>query len=67
MTEYALRVDSLGKRYRLGTGHNGHPTLREAIASGVNRIARKRSDRRQHPTGAEFWALQDVSFEVERG
>jgi lipopolysaccharide transport system ATP-binding protein len=67
MTEYALRVDSLGKRYRLGTGLNSHQTLREAIASGVSRVARKRSDRRQHPAGVDFWALRDVSFTVRAG
>ena len=67
MTEYALRVDGLGKRYQLGMAGNSHPTLRDAIASKVKRLLRPQSTPHRHPAGGEFWALRDVSFAVRTG
>ncbi|WP_217921338.1 ABC transporter ATP-binding protein [Miltoncostaea oceani] len=57
----ALRVDGIGKRYRLGEA-NGYRTLREGIASLGRRrrhVARESS--------AEMWALRDVTFDVRSG
>jgi lipopolysaccharide transport system ATP-binding protein len=57
----ALRVDGIGKRYRLGEA-NGYRTLREGIAS-LGR--RRRHVARQ--SSAEMWALRDVTFDVRSG
>jgi ABC-type polysaccharide/polyol phosphate transport system ATPase subunit len=54
----AIEVESLGKRYRLGTDHAGYDTLRNAIA---------RSFKRRPSTEQELWALRDISFSVAEG
>ncbi len=53
----AIRVEGLGKRYRLGAARSDN-NLTEAL-----RAAARRAVRRAPATApAEFWALQDVSF-----
>src|SRR5438105_4754072 len=62
-------MESLGKRYRL-TGPNrarrSYRTLRESVTDGVAALA-KRMRRWQSTAGRDFWALRDVSIEVEPG
>lgn len=58
MGEPAIRVDNLGKQYRLGVGVAHHDTLREALARAV----RSRTDNRD-----AIWALRGVDLQVERG
>jgi lipopolysaccharide transport system ATP-binding protein len=69
----AIRVENLGKRYRLGQTHAG--SVREAISRGWDRLLGRRrvapvappqNGREVDPDGS-FWALKDVSFEVEPG
>jgi lipopolysaccharide transport system ATP-binding protein len=59
----AIRVRNLGKKYRLG-GVEQHYNLREMITHSL-----KTPSRILHPSppAEEFWALKDVSFEVEAG
>lgn len=63
MRELAIRVESLGKRYRIDQRREG--TLREVIQSRLESVTKRRVRR---PTdGGWFWALRDVSFQVEPG
>ena len=65
----AIRVDGLGKRYRLGQTVDLTRTYREALAS-LPRMLRKRlggGTPRDEADAQELWALRDVSFEVEQG
>lgn len=63
MTNIAITVREISKRYRLGASR--HDTLRDRIAFGVGSLLRKnRNDGR--PPG-ELWALRDVSFDIQRG
>lgn len=59
----AIRVEGLGKRYRLAHGEDRaqYRTLRESIMSFVTAPLRNRG------TVEEFWALNDVSFDVQPG
>lgn len=62
MSDAAIRVEALSKRYRIGKRQTGR-TLREAIAS----IAKKPFQRSVESEKSEFWALREVSFEINRG
>lgn len=56
-TVHAVEVEALGKRYRIAEGA-GDQTLLSALGRRV---------RRGSPATREFWALRDVTFEVEEG
>jgi lipopolysaccharide transport system ATP-binding protein len=61
MTDLAIRVDHLGKQYRLGTRNNQrYQTLRDSIT----RLFRPSEE--TLPSG-RIWALKDVSFDVHQG
>ena len=64
MSNIAIRVDSLSKRYRIGSAKR-HDTLRDEVTEGLLKLFRLgRNGRRQDSI---LWALKDVSFEIERG
>jgi len=67
-----ITVENLGKRYTLRHQGRGYQTLRDALGAGVRRLV---SGQRSPVSGADspadtaedFWALKDVSFEIQRG
>jgi lipopolysaccharide transport system ATP-binding protein len=63
MAMSAIRVEGLGKRYRLAHGQerSRYRTLRESLVDLVKAPFEKRTK------VEEFWALNDVSFEVRPG
>jgi len=68
MSDIAIRVDNLGKQYRIGRseGRASYKTLRESISGAVISPFRwlGRNGRSQEET---IWALKDVSFKVKQG
>jgi lipopolysaccharide transport system ATP-binding protein len=66
MSDVAIRVEALGKQYRIGGPRERYSTFRDQIQRWTSlRGLLRRAARTEHrPT---FWALKDVSFEVQRG
>jgi lipopolysaccharide transport system ATP-binding protein len=64
MSDIVVRVEKLGKQYRLGQTV-GYGTLRDTIAGIVR--PRNKPPRIKDATKQLIWALKDVSFEVNRG
>ena len=66
----AIRVENLGKQYRIGTAPEKYRTLRESIVN-VATWPIQRIRRGLAPSGTEqsdtIWALRDISFTVEQG
>jgi lipopolysaccharide transport system ATP-binding protein len=73
MSEIAVRVEGLGKKYRVVLPQERHDTLRDMLAYRAGRFAKRvgslgrrvRRDGDGRPD--HIWALRDVSFEVARG
>jgi lipopolysaccharide transport system ATP-binding protein len=67
MSNLAIRVDRVSKKYRIGVRRSSGD-LRDAIAHAFSRSARvlRRRDRRPEQDDT-FWALRDVSFDVAPG
>ena len=71
MNDAIITVGGLGKRYRIGGRRERYFTLRESLAGAARSAARRvggllRGAAPGQGTDA-FWALKDVSFEVQRG
>lgn len=63
MSDVAVRVTGLGKRYEITTARQRHDTLRDRLVHGVGSFLRRSTSKQQQT----FWALRGVSFDVERG
>lgn len=60
MSEIAIRVEDLGKKFTIGRDRSGD--LRTQFSQTLSRMFRK--DRR---SSSEFWALRDLNFEISKG
>lgn len=74
MSDVAIRVERLGKRYRIGQPVR-YKTLRDGLAGMTSRtwrgltslVRRPRHELTKSTADHHIWALKDVSFEVKRG
>jgi lipopolysaccharide transport system ATP-binding protein len=64
MSNIAIRVEGVGKRYRIGKKKSGD--LRETFGNVLRSLIPTANS---HQPGAQkdFWALNDISFEVKQG
>src|SRR5438445_10778017 len=70
MSDVAIRVAGLGKQYQIGGDRKPYKTIRESITDMVlDPLRRLRAGVSADPLNCAhaFWALKDVSFEVNRG
>lgn len=66
MSNIAIRVEGLGKHYRIGTRPR-YQTLRDQLSDGVRSLFRRRRRADAAPAVDHIWALKDVGFDIERG
>jgi lipopolysaccharide transport system ATP-binding protein len=63
MSEYAIRAENIGKRYRLGETVSNYSTFRESVTQWLRRpqqgIGQDNKD--------DLWALRNLNFEVQQG
>ncbi len=68
--ELAIQVRHIGKRYKIGQ-REPYKTLRDAIANMTSapiKLLKQRNKLVKNRSSQEyFWALKDISFDVERG
>jgi lipopolysaccharide transport system ATP-binding protein len=62
--DIAIRVLNLGKKYTIGGPQEKYLTIRDAI---VNSVKAPFARFQRASPAEEFWALKDVSFNVEQG
>ncbi len=74
MSNIAIGVEGLGKRYRLGANAQPYKTVRESLTGlasmplrTASRLARRPIQEGGRGHRPAFWALKDVSFEVKHG
>jgi lipopolysaccharide transport system ATP-binding protein len=70
MSKPVIVIDKLSKSYRLGHKAEEHTTLRDALVSAVKgpfQRLRGLSNGAVTATSETFWALKDVTFEVQKG
>jgi lipopolysaccharide transport system ATP-binding protein len=72
MDDIAIRVEGIGKKYRIGKSEK-YKTLRDSIASAIGAPFQRARKMFQGEWGGDaepdqaFWALEDISFEVKQG
>jgi lipopolysaccharide transport system ATP-binding protein len=75
MSNPIIHVENLSKRYVLSHQQDGsdYQSFRDVLTNGVKGLGRRlnpfksKSQRVTNPTREEFWALKDVSFDIQQG
>jgi len=68
MSKYAIQVQNLGKEYVIGGAEQRHDSFREMLTGALTSPLRKLRKLGGNVSDVErFWALKDVSFNVEQG
>ena len=70
MSDTIIRAEGLGKKYSIHhENREKYVALRDVVAGAAGRIKRRLSFSEQSRSRSQedFWALQDISFEVKRG
>ncbi|HHX64853.1 MAG TPA: ABC transporter ATP-binding protein, partial [Chloroflexi bacterium] len=66
MSDVAIRVQEISKRYQIGRAPR-QQSLREAVTGVARATVGRLHGRAAHSARDTVWALDGVSFEIERG
>jgi lipopolysaccharide transport system ATP-binding protein len=66
MSDLAIRVEELGKQYRIGLTPTRYRTLRESLVESIN-LPAKIKRRNNGEALDKIWALRDITFDVKKG
>jgi lipopolysaccharide transport system ATP-binding protein len=70
MSDVAIRVHGVSKRYQIGEQRGGYKTLRESLVGAFRAPFRRSRNSNGHasaPADRTLWALKDVTFDVQHG
>ncbi|MGA9141986.1 MAG: ABC transporter ATP-binding protein [Methanocella sp.] len=67
MSDLTIKVQDLGKQYRIGGNSVPYLTLRDAVASALKVPFNRQKPGETADAPGYFWSLRDVSFEVRSG
>lgn len=68
MSNTIISVENLGKKYIIGHQQQEQYTaLRDIVANGLKSLNHRLNPFNNSPFKEEFWALKDISFEIEQG
>ena len=67
MSEPAIVVENLGKKYSLRHQDDSNDGLRHVLQRAFLRPFQSRAAKKPKPATEEFWALHDVSFSIAQG
>jgi lipopolysaccharide transport system ATP-binding protein len=65
MSDLAIKVDRLSKQYQIGLKAARHDTLRDHLVGAMSSLFQRNGKSAERLD--RFWALKDVSFDVQRG
>jgi lipopolysaccharide transport system ATP-binding protein len=68
-SNYAVRVENLGKKYQIGVYQGRYKSLRDSLMQGITSPLRILKDGRLRNKNGEktIWALKEISFDVQHG
>jgi lipopolysaccharide transport system ATP-binding protein len=73
MSDIAIRVENLGKKYHIGGKQERYSTLRDSLVQGISAPFKRIGGLLRGEAAAasdlseEIWALKDVSFDIKHG
>ncbi|MBE9031002.1 ABC transporter ATP-binding protein [filamentous cyanobacterium LEGE 11480] len=68
MSDIVIQVENLSKRYTLGkSANNQYGSFREMLSGQAKRLTGSFNRSRQTSSEQDFWALNDVSFDIRQG
>jgi lipopolysaccharide transport system ATP-binding protein len=73
MSDLAIRVENLGKKYHIGGKQERYSTLRDSLVQGISAPFKRIGGLLRGEAAAasdlseEIWALKDVSFDIKHG
>jgi lipopolysaccharide transport system ATP-binding protein len=66
MSNVAIRVQNIAKKYQIAAGVRRHDTLRDQLSDAVQSVFRRNASGARKRTDT-FWSLKDISFDVKFG